>query len=99
MTDTLEPLDNDSAAQADRAALRAGISSRNSYHVLKQTPDGNWQELARPPARDAKDAIRQTVNDEAATDAGGTYVAIPARSFQPLTITTRIVNRVEIEGL
>lgn len=42
----------------------------------------HWQEDGRATATSAKEAIKQVVGDK-----GGTFVAIPARSFQPVTVT------------
>lgn len=57
------------------------------YVVLRQQ-EGEWEELHRCEARSATSAIRQlseTVIPDAPF-AGGTYVAIPVRSFQPVTV-------------
>ena len=56
-----------------------------SYIVLRLA-DGDWREHGpRQQARSAHAAIRQALDQEQS----GTYVAIPARSFQPVTVTVQ----------
>ena len=63
------------------------------YVILANTDDGGsrWKEVARVKARSAASAIRTMVDGDAngllTEDSGGQYVAVPARSFRPVTVT------------
>lgn len=63
------------------------------YVILANIDDGGprWQEVARVKARSASAAIREMVSVSAngllPEDSGGTYVAVPARSWRPVTVT------------
>jgi hypothetical protein len=56
------------------------------YVVLRRSEPGEphvvWEEAGRASAASAKAAISQVVGETA-----GTYVAVPARSFQPVEVT------------
>jgi len=62
------------------------------YVILGNTDDGGtrWQEVARLTARSTASAIREMVDGNAngllPEDSGGVYVAVPARSFRPVTV-------------
>ena len=69
-------------------ANETGADSGRGYVVLAF--DGateRWQEIGRATGATAKDAIADVVSDEDE----GTYVAVPVRSWQPVT---RKVQRV-----
>lgn len=54
------------------------------YVVLRESPGSVtvWQEVGSATATSAKGAIAQCVGE-----ASGTFVAVPARSFQPVKVT------------
>lgn len=62
------------------------------YVILCNTDEGGprWQEVARVSARSTSSAIRAMVDGDAngllPEDSGGVYVAIPVRSFAPVTV-------------
>ena len=62
------------------------------YVILTNTDDGGprWQEIARVSARSTASAIRRMVDGEEngllPEDSGGVYVAVPARSWKPVTV-------------
>lgn len=65
-----------------------------TYIVLRRDDDGGgiavdrWEALeTRETASSAEAAIRQALKDTPAT-AHGRYVAVPARSWKPVTVTT-----------
>jgi len=54
------------------------------YVILFQQDNGGWMELEkRIPARSGTSAIRALLDG---AEARGQYVAIPARSFRPVTV-------------
>ncbi len=57
-------------------------------------PDNTWAEFARETARTDHAAIKQAL--EGNTD-GGTYVAIPARSFKPVKVTPHTSTVLKLE--
>jgi hypothetical protein len=63
-----------------------GEGKRTEYVVLRQTGIGEtprgWMEQGRVAATSAKAAIAQAVGETS-----GTYTAVPARSFQPVTVS------------
>lgn len=63
------------------------------YLVLrKSTADHSWKESGRYEARSASSAIRQhlegspSVEGNASDREAGTFVAVPSRSFAPVTV-------------
>lgn len=75
-------------------------AATTAYVILRREPDGTWRaDGVQQRARSAQQAVRQTIElrAEADVDAAGTYVAIPARSFQPVTakVETQTVLKLE----
>lgn len=75
------------------------------YLVLKKLPtgdgsgrpDASWAEVATVQAHGATDAIRKTTKNpkESDLDGGlGTFVAVPARSWKPRTLSVKTETRV-----
>ena len=64
-----------------------------NYIVLRQdTPDGIWHENGPPvESVSAEAAIRKAVGE-----VSGTYVAIPVRSFSPITVTVETKKVVKL---
>lgn len=61
------------------------------YAILRQADDGTWEAVGTASARSARSAIRDRVDgsqQSAAYLGEGTYVAVPARSWQPVTVKT-----------
>ena len=63
------------------------------YIVFRRsTEDSKWQETAKYEARSADSAIRQhlegkpSVDGNATAREGGVFVAVPARSWKPVTV-------------
>jgi hypothetical protein len=54
-----------------------------SYTVLAED-DGNWRVIGEATAKTPQAAIEATLNGN---DAGGTFAAVPTRSWKPLTVT------------
>ena len=58
-----------------------------SYLVLDKTdPDGEWSEVGRYQARSARSAISLYLSEHAVEDDVSTFVAVPARSWKPVTV-------------
>lgn len=61
------------------------------YVVLVKNENG-WSEAKRISARSAKAAVTAHVSATPAIE-GGTFVAVPARSFEPITVKTETRTR------
>lgn len=53
-----------------------------AYVILGHSEEG-WKELGTVDARSAQAAVRELLDG---SDKGGEYVAVPARSFKPVTV-------------
>ena len=62
-----------------------------NYIILRRNGDGDWQEVGTILASSARSAIRAIFRHD---QASGTFVAVPARNFQPLTVNVRTEQRV-----
>jgi hypothetical protein len=75
-------------------------SDGTDYVILEQIGDAahppatDWAEFARETARSDSQAIRRAL--EGNTD-GGTFVAIPARSFKPVKVTAETKTTLKLE--
>lgn len=72
-------------------------SDPGTEYVILERMDGRpdaWREFARETARSAETAIKQAL--EGNTD-GGTFVAVSARSFKPITVTPLTVTTLKLE--
>jgi hypothetical protein len=70
--------------------------SDTTYIVLTEMYDNEgvrdgWHTMQTIEAGRAADAIRKTITD------GGTYVAVPARSWKPVTVTTETKTVLKLE--
>jgi hypothetical protein len=68
------------------------------YVILEQlrgSPD-TWVSVGKYTARDAAAAIREHAEDRAGVD-HVVYVAIPARSWRPVTVTTETTTTLRLE--
>lgn len=52
--------------------------------------DTVWREVGKSSARSADAAIREVVGRLAESGRKGTFVAIPARSFKPVTVSEKV---------
>ncbi len=67
-----------------------------AYVVLAKDADKDWWlPAAKIGARSGEDAIRRHIEDVKA--AGGVFVAVPARSWQPVKVATKVETSVVIE--
>lgn len=62
-----------------------------TYIVLREIAEG-WEEIARPEARSAAEAIRKAIGD----NSNGHYVATPARSWKPLEVSVETKRTVKL---
>jgi len=77
--------------------VKATVSEGTEYVILKQTGQGDWSDGVTTTARSADQAVRETVSKLAESEQSGTYVAIPARSFKPVTVVKQTVTTLKIE--
>jgi hypothetical protein len=71
----------------------------SEYLVLYSSPSGNWESLGLVDARSTAEAIRMRIQKDDNALAG-TYVAVPARSWRPVTVTaeTQTVIRLKAQS-
>lgn len=76
---------------------KAAEPKGTKYVVLERIALGrdDWRETANVTALSAEAAIRDALAGD--TD-GGTYVAVPARSWKPLTVTVETIPKITISG-
>lgn len=65
------------------------------YMILGKRDDGGWVEFSKQTARSAKAAIRQALEGN---HDGGTYVAVPAKSWQPQKASPQTVTTLKLES-
>ena len=68
-----------------------------NYKVLQKHEAGVWSERADIEAASADAAVRAYVKDHQ-PEMATTYVAVPVRSFDPITVATETQTRVIIVG-
>ena len=59
-----------------------------AYIILEKTEEG-WKEIGSMEARSARSAIRERIDGAGQSSAykgKGSYVAVPARSWQPVSV-------------
>jgi hypothetical protein len=66
------------------------------YFVFKKVGDG-WDPVNSITARSADQAIRDVAAKLAEKDQDGTFAAIPARSFKPVTVKKQTVTTLKLE--
>ena len=81
-------------------ATPAEKNTGTEYIVLRKSPQVNtWAEHAKTNARSAEAAIRDTVSaNETDSGGAGTYVAIPARSWNPVAANVQTVTTLKLES-
>ncbi len=73
---------------------KARVAAPREYVVLVlgvSTPQESWYDVGRANATTAKQAIAKIVDDLPADEQNGTFVAVPARNWQPVTRSTETV--------
>jgi hypothetical protein len=67
------------------------VKADTEYLVLVQDPDSpHWSELGTYRGRNQQEAIEKTVQGVRSGDQGGTFVAVPARSWKPVKVTPKV---------
>jgi hypothetical protein len=90
-------------APAPEPVLQAAVDKSREYVVLRSTDeDATWYVVGVFAASSGDDAVRTAAAREAANeeiDTSGTlrYVAVPARSFQPVELTARVEPKIEFK--
>lgn len=67
------------------------------YIVFRQE-DGAWQQVNTSSEKSAGAAIRGVVAKLAVSDQSGSFVAIPARSWQPVKVTAKTETKLVVEA-
>lgn len=65
---------------------------QTTYIVLGQDASGNWRHLKAVEAHSAEHAIRQVAKE-------GTYVAVPGRSWNPVSVKIETTTTLKISDL
>lgn len=65
-------------------------SAETEYVVLVRGPEASWTDSATVKARSAEQAIRSVGKE-------GTFVAIPARSWKPVTVKAETTTVLKLE--
>jgi len=71
-------------------------SPGTEYLVFKKAGDG-WDPVNTVTARSADQAVRDVAAKLADKDQAGTFVAIPSRSFKPVTVKKETVTTLKLE--
>lgn len=87
-----------SSPAASTAASRPPANvQRTEYVVLVQVDDDGWREAPeKVEAASATAAVKRYLADNPTSRAGG-YVAVPARSWQPLRQQTKTITTTTLE--
>lgn len=84
--------------EAVAPASAADTPSLTPYVVVRKTGQ-SWDVIKdRVTCRNGEIAIREVVEGLADVDQAGVYIAIPARSWNPVKITPKTVTTLEIEA-
>lgn len=77
----------------DNGKTEAGKAETREYVVLRQQDDSGlfWREQGYAPATTPKQAIAAIVDTLPGDEQDGTFVAVPARNWSPLTRRTETV--------
>ena len=81
------------------AAPKAKDSSRDYVVLRKQKPASPsspqaWEFVQNVEATSNEQAIRKTVETETRTDEAVTFVAVPARSFVPVSVSVKTTTQI-----
>jgi hypothetical protein len=69
-------------------------AQETEYVILsRDEPAGSWKEQTKVKAQSSTSAIRKWI--DGAPDPSGTYIAVPARSWHPVTVETETQTRVK----
>ena len=80
-------------ASAGTAPVKATVSEGTEYVILERSGT-TWSQVANVTARTAVLAIREAI---AGDMSGGTFVAIPERSWKPVMVTPETVTTLKLE--
>ena len=75
-------------------------ASPTEYMVLRlgEQP-GSWTTIGDVEARNSTEAIRRTVSKLAPDDRAGVFVAVPVRSWKPVTVRAEVQTRLKLESV
>jgi hypothetical protein len=95
---TAEAAAPETGSARDKAKILVSVTE---YVVLRSNSspgsEGRWDRVNVITARSADQAVREVVGKLAEADQSGTFVAIPARSFKPVTVRTQTVTTLKLE--
>jgi hypothetical protein len=81
-------------AASDRTKPKAALTE---YIVLAQKGE-DWKQVAKIGARSGEDAVKRHVS-RGTSGSGGVFVAVPARSWQPMKVTAKVETTLVIEDV
>ena len=83
---------------AGTAPVKATVSEGTEYVILKRA-DGKdaWNRVNTATARTGDQAIRDVVDKLADADQSGLFVAVPFRSWKPVTVRKQTVTTLNLE--
>lgn len=86
-------------APAAPAPSTAPPESAGTDYVILAKDGATWKQHRTVTARSADQAIRDHLKTAGGTpvNADGTYLAIPSRSFKPVTVKTETVTTLKLE--
>jgi hypothetical protein len=72
------------------------LDAGTEYVILERIAgSGDWSEVVRTHSRTSEGAVRKYL--DTADDRSGTFVAIPARSWKPVTVRAQTVTTLKFE--
>lgn len=77
-----------------RPTTTESVKTGTTYVVLFRDDSGYWTDLVTIQASSSDDAVRRAVVKTA--NATGTYVAVPARSWKPVTVTVETSTKLKL---
>jgi len=99
----IEDLTSDAGVEMAKPKVGAAVEKKDShrdYVVLrKQKPSSPsapqaWEFVQNVEATSNEQAIRKTVETESRTDEAVTFVAVPARSFAPVSVSVKTTTQI-----
>lgn len=79
---------------ADRVDAASPLTS---YLILRRN-GATWMTITEKSGRNAETAIREVVATLAEADQDGTFVAVPARSWKPVSVKPTTVTTLELKA-
>jgi hypothetical protein len=88
-----EPAQETAASGGEATVKPKGEAT--TYMVLQRDQSGAWKELGQHKARTARGAIAAYANGK--DDIDGTFMAVPLRSWSPISVETQIESKLSFK--